>query len=124
MTQTRDTTPARLDLPADFAWGVATAAYQIEGAVAEGVAFRASGTRSFASPAGSFHGEDGDVAVDHYHRWAEDLDLMAELVIPAYRLSLSWARLQPTGRWRAQPRGRRVLPRAPRAAGPAASSRT
>lgn len=101
----RDTTPARLDLPADFAWGVATAAYQIEGAVAEGGRGPSIWDTFVREPGRIFHGETGDVAVDHYHRWAEDLDLMAELGIPAYRLSLSWARLQPTGRGALNPEG-------------------
>lgn len=106
MTETtRDLTPARLDLPADFAWGVATAAYQIEGAVAEGGRGPSIWDTFVREPGRIFHGETGDVAVDHYHRWAEDLDLMAELGIPAYRLSLSWARLQPTGRGALNPEG-------------------
>ncbi|GAA3319606.1 GH1 family beta-glucosidase [Arthrobacter ramosus] len=83
--------------PADFAWGVATAAYQIEGAVNEGGRGQ-SIWDTFSHQAGTtIHGDNGDIACDHFHRWEEDLDLMAELGIPSYRLSLSWSRLQPTG---------------------------
>ena len=66
---------------------------------------RASGTPSPTLPGKTLHGDTGDVACDHYHRWESDLDLMAELGIPAYRLSLSWARLQPGGTGPLNPEG-------------------
>ncbi|WP_309709124.1 GH1 family beta-glucosidase [Pseudolysinimonas sp.] len=91
--------------PPGFAWGVATAAYQIEGAVAEGGRGPSIWDTFVRQPGAVFHGENGDVACDHYHRWEADLDLMAELGIPAYRLSLSWARLQPTGSGPLNPEG-------------------
>ncbi|WP_026554535.1 GH1 family beta-glucosidase [Arthrobacter sp. 35W] len=96
---------ARATFPAGFAWGVATAAYQIEGAVAEG-GRGPSIWDSFSHQSGTtIHGDTGDIACDHYHRWEGDLDLMAELGIPSYRLSLSWSRLQPTGTGPLNPEG-------------------
>ncbi len=89
----------------DIVWGVATAAFQIEGATAEGGRGPSHWDTFQQQPGAIFHGEDADVACDHYHRWAEDLDLMASLGIPAYRLSLSWSRLQPTGRGQLNPDG-------------------
>jgi len=91
--------------PADFRWGVATAAYQIEGAAREG----GRGPSIWDTFANVDHltlnGDNGDIACDHYHRWADDLDLMASLGISHYRLSLSWVRLQPTGRGDLNPEG-------------------
>jgi beta-glucosidase len=93
-TNPLDITP----FPADFRWGVATAAYQIEGGAYEG-GRGASIWDTFANVDRlTLNGDNGDVACDHYHRWREDLDLMAGLGVRDYRLSLSWARLQPTGR--------------------------
>jgi beta-glucosidase len=90
--------PASLgSFPADFLFGTATAAYQIEGGITEdgrGVSI----WDTFSHTPGRTHrGDNGDIACDHYHRWAGDLDLMGSLGYSAYRLSLSWARLQPTG---------------------------
>jgi Glycosyl hydrolase family 1/Fibronectin type III-like domain len=78
--------PATLaSLPGDFKFGTATAAYQIEGGVAEGGRGQ-SIWDTFAHAPGRIHrGDTGDVACDHYHRWEADLDLMAELGLPAYR---------------------------------------
>lgn len=83
--------------PADFRWGLATAAYQIEGAATEG-GRGPSIWDTFSHTAGrSHHGDTGDIACDHYHRWESDLDLLSELGVTDYRLSVSWARLQPSG---------------------------
>jgi beta-glucosidase len=77
---------------------VATAAYQIEGAAREG-GRGASIWDTFAeTPGRTYNGDTGEIACDHYHLWEADLDLLVELGIPAYRLSLSWSRLQPAGR--------------------------
>lgn len=92
-------------MTSDITWGVATAAFQIEGATAEGGRGPSHWDTFQKQPGAIVHGEDADVACDHYHRWAEDLDLMAELGIPAYRLSLSWSRLQPSGRGELNPEG-------------------
>ncbi len=84
--------------PDGFTWGVATAAYQIEGAVAED-GRSPSIWDTFSHTPGKIDNDDtGDVACDHYHRWKEDLDLVAAHGIPAYRLSLSWPRIMPDGR--------------------------
>ncbi|ROO83517.1 broad-specificity cellobiase [Actinocorallia herbida] len=84
--------------PEGFAWGAATASYQIEGSVtADGRG--ASIWDTFAhTPGKVLNGENGDVAVDHYARYAEDVALMGSLGLNAYRFSLSWPRIQPGGR--------------------------
>ena len=74
------TTHTSLRFPAGFVWGAATASYQIEGAVAEdGRAPEHLGHVLATRPGTVDDGDTGDVACDHYHRWREDLDLMAEL---------------------------------------------
>src|SRR5712691_5610990 len=83
--------------PAGFAWGVATAAYQIEGAVAEDGRHASTWDTFCRKPGAIRDGHTGDVAADHYHRWPEDVALMADLGIGAYRLSLAWTRIQPFG---------------------------
>lgn len=85
------------DFPSDFIWGVATAAYQVEGAANEGGRGPSIWDTFSHTPGLTLHGDNGDIATDHYHRWDSDLDLMSELGIGAYRLSLSWSRLQPDG---------------------------
>ncbi len=85
----------QLKFPAGFVWGTATAAYQIEGAAAEDGRVP-SIWDTFSRGAGNVvNGDTGDVACDHYHRYNEDLDLMATLGIPAYRFSISWPRVLP-----------------------------
>lgn len=80
----------------DFLWGAATAAYQIEGAANQG-GRTPSIWDTFAKTPGKIHnGETGDIACDHYHLLAEDLDLMANLGLKAYRFSISWSRILPT----------------------------
>ena len=81
-----------------FLWGAATSAYQIEGApLADGAG--PSIWHAFAHTPGRIrHGDTGDRACEHYRRWADDLALMAELGLGAYRFSVSWARVLPTGR--------------------------
>jgi beta-glucosidase len=105
--------PSAADFPDGFVWGAATAAYQIEGAAAEGGRGPSIWDTFCATPGRVYRGDDGSVACDHYHRWAEDLDLLAWLGLGAYRLSVSWARLQPDGRGPLNPAGvdfyRRVL---------------
>jgi beta-glucosidase len=85
-------------LPRGFEWGVATAAFQIEGGWdADGKS--ASVWDAIAhGPVGLMGGATGDVTCDHYHRWQEDLDLLVDLGVSSYRFSLSWPRLQPDGR--------------------------
>jgi beta-glucosidase len=88
----------------DFIWGVATAAYQIEGAwnedgKGESIWDRFTHTKS-KNPFKEriYQNQNGDVACDHYHRYKEDLNLMKELSIPNYRFSLSWTRIFPDGK--------------------------
>lgn len=83
--------------PDDFVWGVATAAYQVEGAVKEGGRGPSIWDTFSHTPGLSHNGDTGDIAADHYHRSESDLDLLSTLGIGAYRLSLSWSRLQPDG---------------------------
>ncbi|MFI6394465.1 GH1 family beta-glucosidase [Nonomuraea sp. NPDC050540] len=81
--------------PAGFAWGAATSAYQIEGAAdRRGRSIWDTFTRV---PGRVVGGDHGDVAVDHYHRYRDDVKLMAELGLTAYRFSVSWPRVQPDG---------------------------
>ncbi len=84
--------------PEGFTWGVATAAYQIEGAVNEDRRGQ-SIWDTFCHTQGKVrHGDTGDIAADHYHRYPEDVALMSEIGVSAYRFSISWPRVQPTGR--------------------------
>jgi beta-glucosidase len=83
--------------PAGFGWGVATAAYQIEGAVAEDGRADSVWDTFCRQPGAIRDGQTGDVADDHYHRWREDVALMAGLGITTYRFSIGWPRVQPTG---------------------------
>jgi beta-glucosidase len=86
-----------LPLPADFAWGTATAAYQIEGAASEdGKGKSIWDAYSHLEPSRT-NGENADVSCDHYHRMPEDVDLMASLGVDVYRFSLSWSRIIPLG---------------------------
>ncbi|MEV4427467.1 GH1 family beta-glucosidase [Streptomyces sp. R-07] len=96
-SETRPLTATR-SFPADFLWGAATAAYQIEGAAAEDGRTPSIWDTFSHTPGRVFEGHTGDVAVDHYHRFREDVAIMAELGLNAYRFSVSWSRVQPTGR--------------------------
>lgn len=84
--------------PRDFLWGVATAAYQVEGALDEDGRGESNWDRFLRAPGRVVDGSDGSVAADHYHRWREDIALMSALGLGAYRFSLSWSRIQPAGR--------------------------
>ena len=86
-----------LKFPEGFAWGTATAAYQIEGGVAEG-GRRPSIWDTFARQPGRIvDGSNGDVSCDHFHRYGEDFKLMRELGLRHYRFSIAWPRIFPTG---------------------------
>jgi beta-glucosidase len=83
--------------PENFLWGTATAAYQVEGAVNED-GRGASIWDTFSHTEGKVHhGDTGDIACDQYHRLDDDLDLMSELGMQAYRFSVAWPRIQPEG---------------------------
>lgn len=91
--------------PHGFLWGVSTSAFQIEGAVAED-GRRDSIWDVFCRKPGAIRdGQTAEVAVDHYHRWPEDLELMSRLGVSAYRFSLAWPRIQPAGSGPANPAG-------------------
>src|SRR5579875_41718 len=83
--------------PADFLWGAATAAYQIEGAAREDGRGLSIWDWFSAVPEKVLGGDNGDVATDHYHRMPEDVALMAELGLNAYRFSVAWPRILPQG---------------------------
>jgi beta-glucosidase len=90
-------TPTELVFPADFLWGAATAAYQIEGGATEGGRGRSIWDTFSHTPGRVDAGDTGDVAGDHYHRWREDVALMADLGLRSYRFSVAWPRVQPDG---------------------------
>jgi beta-glucosidase len=97
MTNEIDATTLAGRFPSDFTWGFAASAYQIEGAAAEdgrGVSIWDTFSRV---PGAVVNGENGDVACDHYHRYRDDVALMAELGTKAYRFSVSWPRVLPAG---------------------------
>ena len=88
----------KLSFPNDFTWGAATAAYQIEGAWNEDGKSESIWDRFSHTPGKIKNGETGDVACDHYHRWLQDVALMKELGLKAYRFSIAWTRVLPNGR--------------------------
>jgi beta-glucosidase len=91
--------------PDGFAWGTATASYQIEGAVAEDGRSPSIWDTFSHTPGKVQNGDTGDVADDHYHRYEEDVGHMADLGVKFYRFSLAWPRLQPDGRGALNERG-------------------
>ncbi len=89
--------PTAGTFPPDFLWGAATSAYQIEGAVHEDGRGPSMWDRFAAIPGTTYQGQTGEIAADHYHRMEEDVALMADLNLTAYRFSLSWPRILPRG---------------------------
>lgn len=87
-----------IHFPEGFVWGAATAAYQIEGAVTADGRGRSIWDTFSHTPGKILGGDTGDIAVDHYHRFEQDVALMAELGIGAYRFSIAWPRIQPYGK--------------------------
>jgi beta-glucosidase len=92
-------------MPDGFMWGVSTSAYQIEGATAEDGRGPSIWDTFAAEPGHIADGTTGEVACDHYHRYAEDVALIAGLGVDAYRFSISWPRVQPDGTGPANPAG-------------------
>ncbi len=95
--RTRVDTQVASVFPADFLWGAATSSYQIEGAAHEDGRGLSIWDQFAAIPGKVYQGENGDVAADHYHRMPEDVALMAELGLNAYRFSIAWPRILPQG---------------------------
>ena len=88
---------AQTTFPKDFVWGCAASAYQIEGAWNEGGKGLSIWDRFTHQPGKIAGGANGDIATDHYHRYQQDVALMAEIGLPAYRFSTSWSRILPEG---------------------------
>jgi beta-glucosidase len=89
----------------DFIWGSATSAYQIEGAWQQGGKGISIWDAFCRIPGRTRNGESGDVACDHYHRFSEDVALMAAMGLKAYRFSIAWTRIQPDGLGQPNPEG-------------------
>lgn len=83
--------------PKDFIWGTATASYQIEGAWNKDGKGESIWDRFSHTPGKVLNNDTGDVACDHYHRWRDDIQLMKDLGIKAYRFSIAWPRILPNG---------------------------
>jgi beta-glucosidase len=91
--------------PAEFVWGAATASYQVEGATLEDGRGESIWDRFCRTPEKVRNGDTGDIACDHYHRYAEDVSLMRRLGLGGYRFSIAWPRILPKGRGPVNPRG-------------------
>jgi beta-glucosidase len=104
-TDIREDALAGLTFPPGFVFGAATAAYQIEGAVTEDGRGPSIWDTYSHTPGRTYQGHTGDVAVDHYHRYRDDVALMAGLGLSAYRFSVAWPRVVPEGGGRVEQRG-------------------
>jgi beta-glucosidase len=91
--------------PSDFLWGAATSAYQIEGSPLADGAGVSNWHRFSHTPGAVADGDTGDRACEHYRRYRDDVKLMKELGLRAYRFSIAWSRIFPEGRGRPNPRG-------------------
>ena len=94
-----------VQFPDGFLWGAATASYQIEGAAAEGGRGPSVWDDFSHTPGKTANGDTGDVACDHYHLFEDDVKMMADLGLQAYRFSISWSRVLPDGRGRVNDEG-------------------
>ncbi|WP_010096109.1 glycoside hydrolase family 1 protein [Ornithinibacillus scapharcae] len=91
--------------PSNFLWGSASAAYQVEGAWNEDGKGPSNWDQFVRIPGKTFKGTTGDTAVDHYHRYKEDIRLMAEQGLKAYRFSVAWTRIFPKGKGEVNEKG-------------------
>ena len=91
--------------PTNFIWGTATSSYQIEGARDEDGKSESIWDRFSHTPGKIQDGTNGDIACDHYHRYRDDVALMAELGLHAYRFSIAWPRILPAGRGQINQKG-------------------
>jgi len=107
MTRAPDPAPmtSRIEFAPDFLWGCATSAYQIEGSPLADGAGPSIWQRFCHTPGLVRDGDTGDVACDHYRRYRDDVALMREIGLRAYRFSVSWSRVQPLGRGAPNPAG-------------------
>jgi beta-glucosidase len=96
---------SKTTFPPDFLWGAATSSYQIEGGASEDGRGEGIWDRFSTVPGAVRNGESGAVACDFFHRYPEDLRLMQDLGLDAFRFSVSWPRILPEGRGRIEPRG-------------------
>ena len=94
-----------MTFPREFAWGAATAAFQIEGATHADGRGESIWDRFCNTPGKVANGDTGEQACDHYHRWPADLALMSDLGLRGYRFSIAWPRIQPTGQGPANQKG-------------------
>ena len=90
-------TMSNYKMPENFLWGSASAAYQVEGAYLEDGKGITNWDKFVRIKGKTFKNTTGDIAVDHYHRFKEDVKLMAEMGLKTYRFSISWARIIPDG---------------------------
>ncbi len=97
--------PIAPPFPKDFVWGVSSAAYQLEGAASEDGRGESIWDRFCATPGKVRNGESGAVACDFYHRYREDIGLLRQLGVDAFRFSVSWPRILPSGRGRVNDKG-------------------
>jgi len=91
--------------PPTFLWGAATSSYQIEGATREDGRGPSIWDQFSATPGAVYQGHTGDIAADHYHRMQDDVNLMAEMGLGAYRFSIAWPRILPEGTGEVNERG-------------------
>ena len=96
---------ARVRFPEGFHWSTATAAYQIEGAWLDDGKGESIWDRFVRTPGRIKNGDTGDVACDHYHRYAEDIALIRSMNLTSYRFSIAWPRIQPSGSGTPNPKG-------------------
>lgn len=94
-----------LQFPKDFIWGVATAAYQIEGAYNQDGRGESIWDRFSKTPGKILNGDTGDVACDHYNRYQEDVAMIKNLGVDSYRFSIAWPRIFPNGFGKLNPKG-------------------
>lgn len=95
----------KLEFPEDFLWGSASAAYQIEGGYRSGNKGMSVWDTFVRIPGKTYQATTGDIAVDHYHRFKEDIALMAEMGLQTYRFSIAWTRIYPDGNGSVNPEG-------------------
>ena len=86
------------NFPKDFLWGASSAAYQIEGAANEDGKGPSIWDKYTHEKGNTYKDTNGDVAIDHYHHYKEDVELMAKMGLKAYRFSVAWSRIIPDGK--------------------------